>query len=76
MLAMFMVARIVNRIPGPNASTAIDETTVVTAPTIERKQLVIPTAVAEEPGLESTRYTDVGVKAHICPRASVERSNS
>lgn len=60
-----MTASRVKSIPGPNASIAIEETTAVTAPTMERKQLVIPTAVAEDPGFESTKYTDVGVKAHI-----------
>lgn len=72
-LRMFNTANMVNKMPGPSAFKEVLEKIVVIAAIIDRTQLFIATALADLPGLESTRYTEDGANAHICPNESVLR---
>lgn len=69
-LSTLTAARMVNKIPGPTECNACVEKIAMMAAAIERAQLLTPMAVADLPGCESTRYTLVGVKADIWPKAS------
>lgn len=60
-----MAAKMVNKRPGPAASKQELEKIVTIAATIYRTKLLMAMALADRPGLESTRYTEVGVVAFI-----------
>lgn len=65
MLIILMAAKIVHIMAVPTACKPAIEKTVVTEATMDRTQLLIATALADLPGFDSTRYTDVGVNALI-----------
>lgn len=70
-LTKLIPAKIENKIPGPTARKQEVDIIVAAAAKIDLTKLFIATALADRPGFESTRYTEVGVNAFICPSASI-----